>query len=82
MNDRDAGTHGTFADDQLAADLGPLGQGVATSVGMATAPTIRKLAELEPATLALMHGPTFFGDGAAALMALADYFEDKVPVAA
>jgi flavorubredoxin len=53
-----------------------------TSVGMATAPTIRKLAELEPATLALMHGPTFFGDGAAALMALADYFEAKVPVAA
>lgn len=36
--------------------------------------TIRTLADLEPATLALMHGPSFAGDGAAALGALAaDY---------
>jgi flavorubredoxin len=36
--------------------------------------TLRKLAELTPRTLALMHGPSFQGDGAAALTALgADY---------
>jgi flavorubredoxin len=39
-----------------------------------TAPTLRRLAALAPRTLALMHGPTFIGDGAAALSALADYF--------
>jgi len=53
-----------------------------TSVGNATAPTIRKLAALKPGTLALMHGPTFFGDGAAALNSLADYFEAAMPIAA
>ena len=36
--------------------------------------TLRKLAELKPRTLALMHGPAYTGDGAAALVALgADY---------
>src|SRR5690242_5534828 len=35
-------------------------------------PTIRSLAALAPRTLALMHGPSFAGDGAAALRALAD----------
>jgi len=52
-----------------------------TSVGQATAPTIRKLAELKPKGLALMHGPTFFGDGADALNRLADYYE-RLQVAA
>jgi flavorubredoxin len=41
----------------------------------ATAPTLRRLASLEPRTLALMHGPTFVGDGASALDAFADYFD-------
>ena len=42
------------------------------SPGMGT--TIRGLAKLSPRTLALMHGPSFSGDGAAALRALAaDY---------
>lgn len=36
--------------------------------------TIRQLANLSPRTLGLMHGPTYIGDGAAALRALAaDY---------
>ena len=38
-------------------------------------PTIRKLAELRPATLALMHGSSFRGDGAAALRGLADLYD-------
>jgi len=53
-----------------------------TSVGPATAPTIRRLAELAPRTLALMHGPTFHGDGADALARLADYFERSLHEAA
>jgi flavorubredoxin len=46
----------------------------ATSVGVATAPTIRKLAALKPRTLGLMHGSSFNGDCAGALGALADYY--------
>ncbi|MGE0565111.1 MAG: MBL fold metallo-hydrolase [Pseudolabrys sp.] len=40
--------------------------------------TIRGLAKLAPKTLALMHGPTFQGDGAAALRALADDYDRRV----
>lgn len=39
------------------------------------APTLRRLAALGPTTIALMHGPTFKGDGAAALAALAAHYE-------
>jgi flavorubredoxin len=48
----------------------------ATSVGPLTAPTMRKLAALAPKRLALMHGASFRGDGAAALRALADRYEE------
>jgi len=40
--------------------------------------TIRGLATLAPRTLALMHGPSFSGDGAAALHALADDYDRRV----
>jgi hypothetical protein len=40
--------------------------------------TIRALAKFAPRTLALMHGPTFNGDGAAALHALADTYDRRV----
>jgi flavorubredoxin len=43
--------------------------------GMGT--TIRSLAKLTPRTLALMHGPSFSGDGAAALRALADDYDRR-----
>ncbi len=43
--------------------------------------TIRRLAELAPRTLALMHGPAFAGDGAAALRALADVDDHRVRAA-
>lgn len=46
----------------------------ATSVGPATAPTLRRLAALKPRTLALMHGPTYRGDCEKALHDLADYY--------
>jgi flavorubredoxin len=40
--------------------------------------TIRGLAELSPLTLALMHGPSFAGDGGAALRALADDYDRRI----
>jgi len=43
-----------------------------------TAPTLRRLAALKPKTIALMHGPTFRGDGAAALAALADHYGTRL----
>jgi flavorubredoxin len=46
----------------------------ATAVTPMTAPTIRRLAELDASTLALMHGPAFTGDGTKALDALAGYY--------
>ena len=39
--------------------------------------TIRGLAQVKPKTLALMHGPSFAGDGAAALNALAAEYERR-----
>ncbi len=39
--------------------------------------TLRALAELSPHTLALMHGPSFSGDGRAALRALADFYDRR-----
>ena len=43
--------------------------------------TIRGLATLAPQTLALMHGPSFAGDGAAALHALADDYDRRAALA-
>lgn len=40
--------------------------------------TIRGLANLSPRTLALMHGPSFSGDGGAALRALADDYDRRI----
>jgi hypothetical protein len=40
--------------------------------------TIRSLSNLAPGTLALMHGPSFTGDGAAAPRALADDYDRRV----
>ena len=43
--------------------------------------TIRKLATLAPRTIALMHGPSFAGDGAAALRGLAGDYDRRVRTA-
>lgn len=40
--------------------------------------TIRRLADIAPKTLALMHGPSFNGDCAAALRGLADDYDARV----
>jgi hypothetical protein len=40
--------------------------------------TIRRLGTLAPRTLAIMHGSSFAGDGAAALRALADDYDRRI----
>jgi len=50
----------------------------ATCLTPSTAPTIRRLAELEPTTLAIMHGSSYNGDSAKALLALADDYERRL----
>jgi flavorubredoxin len=50
----------------------------ATALTPTTAPTLRALADLEPRTLALMHGPAYAGDGRQALLDLADAYEARV----
>ncbi len=49
-----------------------------SSLHPTTGATIRRLAGLAPRTLALMHGPSFRGDGAAALRALADDYDRRI----
>ena len=49
----------------------------ASSLTPALAPTIRKLAELKPSTLGIMHGPSFKGDGAGMLHGLADAYAKR-----
>jgi len=47
----------------------------ATALTPSTASSIRKLADLKPTTLAVMHGSSYRGDGATALRSLAAYYE-------
>lgn len=53
----------------------------ATCLTPATAPTIRRVAELEPKTLAIMHGSSYSGDASKALLALADDYERRLDAA-
>jgi flavorubredoxin len=46
-----------------------------TSVGPNVATTIRSLADLEPTTIACMHGPSFAGQGGGQLRTLADAYD-------
>ena len=52
-----------------------------TALTPQTAPTIRRLAELEPTTLAIMHGSSFNGDCDEALVALADEYDRRITAA-
>jgi flavorubredoxin len=49
-----------------------------SSLNPGTPAIFRRLAALSPSTLALMHGPSFRGDGAAALLALAQDYERRI----
>jgi flavorubredoxin len=50
----------------------------ATALTPSTGPGIRRLADLQPTTLGLMHGPAYIGDGAAALRDLADDYDRRL----
>lgn len=50
-----------------------------TSLGPAVPATLRRLADLEPITLAVMHGSSYSGDGGAMLRALAAAYEQHYP---
>jgi len=49
-----------------------------TALTPATPRTIRKLAELAPTTLAIMHGSAFAGDCVEALVALSEGYQDRL----
>jgi flavorubredoxin len=53
----------------------------ATCITAQTGRTIRALADLAPARLAIMHGSSFEGDGSAALRALADEYDRRLGAA-
>jgi flavorubredoxin len=69
-------------DDIVAPALETEDAFLASSLTPALAPTIRKLAELQPSTLAIMHGSSFRGDGAAMLHSLADAYAKRLADAA
>ncbi|TML09318.1 MAG: MBL fold metallo-hydrolase [Actinobacteria bacterium] len=50
----------------------------ASSLAPSMPATIERLADLEPRTLALMHGSSFAGDGGQALRALAKFYADRI----
>ena len=50
----------------------------ASSLNPGMGGVIRRLADLSPQSLALMHGPSYVGNGAAALLALADDYDRRV----
>jgi flavorubredoxin len=73
--------------DVVAAALATEDLFGATGLTPATGATIRRLAALEPRTLAVMHGPTYAGDCVQVLHDLADAYDARVrdalePVAA
>jgi flavorubredoxin len=62
------------SDDMIEAAV--LGETIfgSSSLGPTMAPTLHRLADLGPSTLALMHGSSYAGDGAGQLIALAEAF--------
>ncbi len=52
-----------------------------SSLTPTTGPAIRRLAGLAPAMLAVMHGSSYNGDGAAALCDLADFYDRRIRAA-
>jgi flavorubredoxin len=68
----------TTSQDLVEAALAGEAEFHFTSLGAATVPTMRALADLEPAVLACMHGPAYEGDGGAQLRALAEAYDQLV----
>jgi flavorubredoxin len=69
-------------DDIVAPAMEAEDMFLATCLTPETTPTIRRLAEFAPRTLALMHGSSFSGDCAGALRELADGYRERLEKAA
>ena len=52
----------------------------ATCLTPQTGATMRRLAELAPTTLALMHGPSYAGEGAIQLRGLAEAYDERLRI--
>jgi flavorubredoxin len=65
------------SDDLLGAAVAADEMFGAMSMAPGSGAMLRRLAELAPRTLALMHGSSFAGDGAGALRGLADYCDSR-----
>jgi flavorubredoxin len=65
-------------DDVLGPALTAEDVFAATCLTPGTGATLRRLADLTPTTLALMHGPAFAGDAAAMLRGLADAYDARL----
>jgi flavorubredoxin len=65
-------------DDIVGAAMESEDMFLASSLTTSLAPTIRRLADLRPSTLAIMHGSSFSGDGASVLNGLADAYAKRV----
>lgn len=77
LGDRAALTHGDIVGPAIAAeDIFRY-----SSLNPAMGSTLRSLSKLRPRTLALMHGPAYEGDGAAALLELAGEYDRRVDLA-
>jgi flavorubredoxin len=68
-------------DDLLEAAAQTEDMFLATCLTPDTAPTIRRLAELNPRTLAIMHGSSYAGDATKALVGLAGDYEHRLAAA-
>ncbi|HEY4029508.1 MAG TPA: MBL fold metallo-hydrolase [Caulobacteraceae bacterium] len=67
--------------DVLGPAIGAEDMFHAMCMGPGTGPALRRLADLQPRTLAIMHGSAFAGDGAAALNGLAQHYAGAALVA-
>ena len=68
-------------DDVVEKAMTAEGMFHATALAPHTAQTMRALGDLEPTTLAIMHGSSFSGDGKEALYQLAGQYEEMIAAA-
>ena len=70
---------GPAVTDQAVLEAAILAEEIfhSTSIGPAVPATLRRLADLEPTTLAIMHGSSFNGDCPALLRAAADVYDQR-----
>jgi flavorubredoxin len=73
------GGHEPVVDDVVDAAIEAEQVFRASSLSAAVPATLRRLAELRPRTLAIMHGSSYAGDGAAVLQELAGAYEQAFP---